>query len=100
MLYDVHCYLILVSCPLYSNIIFTVSQFLLSSFRLLKVHKAPVIYIKDWSELAVILEKELQISEDSRRARRADIVSWYERFRQTLSDQFTQTVSSKFFDMK
>jgi len=79
MLYDVYCYLILVSCPLYSNIIFTVSQFLLSSFRLLKVHKAPVIYIK---------------------ARRADIVSWYERFRQTLSDQFTQTVSSKFFDMK
>jgi len=66
--------------------------------RLLKQHKAPVIYVSHWHELPAILQNEQRLSPDEIIARRVNVVNWYRKFRRKMRDSFVRVVHHKFFD--
>lgn len=68
--------------------------------RLLKQYKAPVIYVKNWSELAGLLKNERQLTQQQKAARRREIIRWYENFKSQMRDKFTWTVLERFFKVK
>jgi len=65
--------------------------------RLLKLHEAPVIYVSDWRELAVVLQREQLMSPADVIARRISVVRWYRKFRRKMRDTFVRVIRQKFF---
>lgn len=57
-----------------------------SPLRLLKSFNAPIIYIKDWSQLPEIISQELKMSLKAKVERRIRIVQWYENFKLQLRE--------------
>ncbi|KAH8031869.1 hypothetical protein HPB51_021058 [Rhipicephalus microplus] len=52
------------------------------TFRLLKKHKAPLVFVKNWTlELMPVLEREITMKPQERVDRRQAIVSWYSSFK-------------------
>ncbi|KAL5014767.1 hypothetical protein ScPMuIL_009037, partial [Solemya velum] len=67
--------------------------------RLLKEEKAPVIYIKDWKDLAGILSKEMSLSHEEKVQRRKNIVQWYENFKSGMRDRLVNVLQQRFFNI-
>ncbi|XP_067929987.1 ribitol-5-phosphate xylosyltransferase 1-like [Watersipora subatra] len=67
-------------------------------YRLLRRHKAPVVFVKDWSELPKVLANEKKLSIAAKERRREKMLNWYQKFRSTLAVSFTSTVLQKFFN--
>ncbi|KAK8784889.1 hypothetical protein V5799_008747 [Amblyomma americanum] len=68
------------------------------TFRLLKKHKAPLVYVKNWTqELMPILEKEVDMKPKGRVDRRQALVSWYTSFKRAMRDRFVRVLTDKFF---
>ena len=65
-------------------------------FRLLKKYNAPVIFVKNWTELFTIIEAESKMSLNEKVRRREDILRWYEGFRSKMRDVFLDILNSKF----
>ncbi|GAB1603355.1 ribitol-5-phosphate xylosyltransferase 1-like [Argonauta hians] len=65
--------------------------------RLLKQNKAPFIYIKHWSELPALLEKEAAMSQVQKANRRRHFIQWYEDFKSRMRDVLVRTLQEKFF---
>lgn len=66
-------------------------------YALLKQHKAPVIFVKDWSqELPDILVdfESLTLAQKSRR--RLDLMRWYKIFKLDLQKHFISVITQKF----
>lgn len=68
-----------------------------SPLRLLKDAGAPFIFLKDWKELSVILEKERGMSQKEKTERRMKLLEWYNAFRQQMKDKFTEVLEEAFF---
>ena len=64
-------------------------------YKLLKKYKAPVIYLKDWSELKTIF-KEGTWNDKKIVDLRKQILEWYEVFKYKIREEFLEVVSSKF----
>lgn len=68
------------------------------TFRLLKEHKAPLVYVKNWTqELMPILEREVNMKPKDRVDRRQALVSWYTSFKRAMRDKFVRVLTDKFF---
>ena len=65
--------------------------------RLLKEAKAPLLFVKDWSELPAILEKEAAMSQKQKANRRRHFIQWYEDFKSKMRDILVRTLQEKFF---
>lgn len=68
-----------------------------SPLRLLKDAGAPFIFLKDWKELPVILERERAMSQKEKTERRMRLLEWYSSFRQQMKDRFTEVLEENFF---
>ena len=68
--------------------------------RLLKEMDAPFIFIKDWSELTSILEKEKTLRHSDRVKRRRNILLWYESFKSKMREKFIKVLNQHFFGIK
>lgn len=68
-----------------------------SPLRLLKDAGAPFIFLKDWKELPVILERERAMSQKEKMERRMRLLEWYSSFRQQMKDRFTEVLEENFF---
>lgn len=68
-----------------------------SPLRLLKEHKAPLIYIRNWNELQDILETESKLSLEVKVERRKRIVKWYESFKVKMKNRFLDIIKRNFF---
>lgn len=64
--------------------------------HLLKKYKAPFIFIKSWTELPRILEREKEMSDYELADRRKMIISWYTKFKEQIRLHFVQTLVQKF----
>ena len=69
-----------------------------SPLRLLKQYNAPIIYVKDWKDLNVILENEKQLSPAQIIRRRTDLLRWYENFKSKMRDRFVRIIQQQFFN--
>ncbi|XP_071438816.1 ribitol-5-phosphate xylosyltransferase 1-like [Hetaerina americana] len=65
--------------------------------RLLKDHGAPLIYIKNWSDLPGLLSEERQLTLDEKVQRRVTTILWYKHFKNTMKDFLIGVVSKVFF---
>ena len=64
-------------------------------------HKAPVIYVRHWSEFPAVLSKVERMRLHNPAGlvkRRRDLVQWYREFRLRMSLMFRKAVESKFFN--
>ena len=75
----------------------TVGDCATSAHRLLKEHKAPVVFIDSWKKLPDILQHEKTMSLDELVQRRHQAISWYTNFKQTMQQKFVQVVQKHFF---
>lgn len=64
--------------------------------RLLKSMGAPFIFIKNWKELPVVLEKEKTIILQEKIQRRKMLLHWYQHFKTELKMRFTNILESSF----
>ena len=64
-------------------------------YKLLKKYEAPVIYLKDWSELKSILKKGTWSDRKILDLRRR-VLDWYEVFKYKIREEFLEVVSTKF----
>lgn len=60
--------------------------------RLLKRHRAPVIYIDDWKRLPELLKNEATMTREQTVARRLKLVEWYAMFRRKMRDRLVDLV--------
>ncbi|KAF4528668.1 hypothetical protein B566_EDAN017807 [Ephemera danica] len=60
-----------------------------SPLRLLKKYHAPLLYLKDWSQLPWILHQDSLMPYSEKVARRKTIVVWYKKFKISMSTVFT-----------
>lgn len=67
--------------------------------RLLKEMDAPVIYVKDWSELQTILKKEQSLKHSERVKRRREVLLWYESFKSKMRQKLLTVISKQFFNV-
>lgn len=67
-----------------------------SPLQLLKKFKAPFIYVKDWNELPVIIEKEKNLTHNDVVQRRKKVLLWYKMFKETMRDKFVETIQQNF----
>ena len=65
--------------------------------RLLKEMDAPVIYVKDWSELTKILDNEKTLRHSDRVKRRRNILLWYESFKSKMREKLVRVINKHFF---
>ena len=68
-----------------------------SPLRLLKSHGAPLIYVSDWKELNVVLNREKTLSVMDIVHRRKNILNWYTSFRRKMESYFVSTIKKVFF---
>ena len=67
-----------------------------SFFTLLKQSKAPVIFIKRWADLALVLQKESFLSPDMVVMRRKIVLDWYQTFREQQKENFLDSLRKHF----
>ena len=67
--------------------------------RLLKEMKAPVIFIKDWSELTEILLKEKTLRHSDKVKRRRNVLLWYESFKSQLREKMVRAINKHFWGL-
>ncbi|XP_053376778.1 ribitol-5-phosphate xylosyltransferase 1-like [Mercenaria mercenaria] len=67
--------------------------------RLLKEMDAPIIYIKDWSELTKILENEKKLRHSEVVKRRRNILLWYESFKSKMRQKLIGAMNRHFFGL-
>ncbi|EDO34485.1 predicted protein [Nematostella vectensis] len=63
---------------------------------ILKKYKAPFIFIKHWTELPKIIEKEQLMSTYELSDRRKTIINWYNKFKEQLRLHFVKVLKEKF----
>ncbi|XP_070559148.1 ribitol-5-phosphate xylosyltransferase 1-like [Ptychodera flava] len=68
-----------------------------SPLCLLKSKGAPFIFIKNWNELTEILKREAQLTQREKIDRRIALVEWYKNFRNTMKNDFLDTLQKSFF---
>ena len=68
-----------------------------TSLRLLKKYGAPVVYVKNWSELQKVLMKERELSQVEKVRRRTDILHWYKKFKAKMQEVFLHAIQTQFF---
>ncbi|XP_019619540.1 PREDICTED: transmembrane protein 5-like [Branchiostoma belcheri] len=68
--------------------------------RLLKQHKPPFIFIKDWSELPTVLEEHRMLSPQDKVVRRRKVLEWCDKFKGKMKDRFLRIINQKFFPKK
>ena len=66
--------------------------------RLLKKYKAPILRVKNWTEIDYLLEKEKRMTLREKGVRREKLINWYSSFKQTLKKSFVKVVITKFFN--
>ena len=67
--------------------------------RLLKELEAPVIYIKDWTELSDIFAKERNLRHSDKVKRRRNILLWYESFKSKMREKLVRAINKHFWDL-
>lgn len=68
------------------------------SFRLLKRHHAPLVYVKNWTQEAMpLIERELAMKPQERVERRRNLTAWYTAFKRAMRDRFVHVLTDKFF---
>lgn len=67
-----------------------------SPLALLKKYKAPFIFVKNWTELPRVLERERHMSDAELADRRRMIISWYTKFKEQMRLHFVNTLVRKF----
>jgi hypothetical protein len=65
--------------------------------RLMKHYNAPFIYLKSWTELPKILEKEKQMTLEEKIYRREKLLNWYSKFKRKLQQSFVAQIKRSFF---
>jgi len=65
--------------------------------RLLKEYRAPILYVKDWSELVHIVENEKKLLHSEKVKRRRNLLLWYENFKSKLRKKLTTVIAKHFF---
>ncbi|XP_060598155.1 ribitol-5-phosphate xylosyltransferase 1-like, partial [Ruditapes philippinarum] len=72
-----------------------------SSFplRLLKEMDAPLMYIKDWSELSKIIENEKKLRHSEIVKRRRNLLLWYESFKSKMRQKLIHVINKHFFGL-
>ncbi|XP_065348669.1 ribitol-5-phosphate xylosyltransferase 1-like [Cloeon dipterum] len=71
-----------------------------SPLRLLKKMNAPMLYLKDWSQLEEVLESETLLSKEEKISRRKSAVRWYEEFKHSIKKIFVNVLRERWFDLK
>ena len=69
-----------------------------TAFRLLKQLRAPVLYVKDWTELPALITREAAISAAEIVARRQRVVQWYREFKANMKQRFVDGIKGRFFN--
>ncbi|XP_049805444.1 ribitol-5-phosphate xylosyltransferase 1-like isoform X2 [Schistocerca nitens] len=67
-----------------------------SPLRLLKQYGAPIIYVKSWHQLHIVLHQESQLTVEEKAARRIQVTEWYKNFKTHMSASFVQLIEKKF----
>ncbi|XP_049783187.1 ribitol-5-phosphate xylosyltransferase 1-like isoform X2 [Schistocerca cancellata] len=67
-----------------------------SPLRLLKQYGAPIIYVKSWHQLHIVLHQESQLTVEEKAARRIQVTEWYRNFKTHMSASFVQVIEKKF----
>lgn len=68
------------------------------TFRLLKKHKAPLVYVKNWTqEVMPLIEREVAMRPQERLDRRRALLAWYAAFKRAMRDRFVHVLTNKFF---
>ncbi|XP_047103179.1 ribitol-5-phosphate xylosyltransferase 1-like [Schistocerca piceifrons] len=67
-----------------------------SPLRLLKQYGAPIIYVKSWHQLHIVLHQESQLTIEEKAARRIQVTEWYTNFKTHMSASFVQVIEKKF----
>ncbi|XP_046985363.1 ribitol-5-phosphate xylosyltransferase 1-like [Schistocerca americana] len=67
-----------------------------SPLRLLKQYGAPIIYVKSWHQLHIVLHQESQLTIEEKAARRIQVTEWYRNFKTHMSASFVQIIEKKF----
>ncbi|XP_049954085.1 ribitol-5-phosphate xylosyltransferase 1-like [Schistocerca serialis cubense] len=67
-----------------------------SPLRLLKQYGAPIIYVKSWHQLHIVLHQESQLTIEEKAARRIQVTEWYRNFKTHMSASFVQVIEKKF----
>ncbi|KAG8227850.1 hypothetical protein J437_LFUL010705 [Ladona fulva] len=70
-----------------------------SPLRLLKDHGAPLIFIKNWSDLPLLLSEERMLTLEEKVQRRIFAMQWYKNFKTTMRDILIETIY-KVLEMK
>ncbi|KAG2459985.1 RXLT1 xylosyltransferase, partial [Polypterus senegalus] len=65
--------------------------------QLLKLMKAPFIFLKDWRTLPEVFEKEKKMSLQAKNIRRKKLVEWYNNFKHNLKELFTEKLEQTVF---
>ena len=65
--------------------------------KLLKFYNAPFIYLKSWTELPDILEKEKLLTLEQKIHRREKLLHWYWKFKRKLQQSFVAQIKRSFF---
>ncbi|KAK6635929.1 hypothetical protein RUM44_001183 [Polyplax serrata] len=65
--------------------------------RLLKEYNAPLIYVKNWTDLNRILDTEEKLSLEKKIERRKKVFNWYEEFKVKMKNRFVQVIKKNFF---
>lgn len=65
--------------------------------RLFKKYKAPILRVKNWTEMHDLLIKERGLSDKERVVRRERLVSWYKAFKLTMRRTLVKVINKKFF---
>ena len=66
--------------------------------RLMKLHKAPFIFIKNWKDISNVMKKELLLNYSQIVQRREEVVKWYKEFKENICSQFIKLIHSVFFN--
>ncbi|KAG8439605.1 hypothetical protein GDO86_005694 [Hymenochirus boettgeri] len=64
--------------------------------KLLKSMGAPFIFIKSWTELSAILQREKNMTYHEKVQRRTTVIKWYQQFRLQLKQKFLQKLREVF----
>lgn len=62
--------------------------------RLLKQYEAPVIWLKDWTQLPDLLHRQSEMSQTKILNRRIHLVSWHERFKLSMKARFLNVLKN------
>lgn len=65
--------------------------------RLLKEYKAPVIFIKNWNDLDLILKMENEMTLEKKVERRKKTITWYHEFKEKMKKRFIEAIKKHFF---